>query len=98
MRRPLELVVRCEGRRLARVLIRPGKYTIGAERSNDISLDDPSVSKRHAILEVLSDVEMYLEDIDSANGTFVDGQLCEKPLPVGLDSLVQIGNSSVSFE
>lgn len=95
---PLEFVVRNEGRLLARVLLRAGTYTIGAERANQITLDDPSVSKKHAKLEVLPTGEVLLADLQSANGTFVDGQLCDPPQAVGLDSLIQIGNSSAYFE
>jgi len=96
--RPLEIVVRCEGRQLARCLLRPGRYAIGHERANEISLDDPSVSAKHAILLVVSEEEMYLQDLQSANGTFVDGQLCDVALPVTIDSLVQIGSSALVFQ
>lgn len=96
--RPLEFVARHEGRILARVLLRVGTYTIGAERANAITLDEPSVSKKHARLDILATGEIILTDLKSANGTFVDGQLCDPPQAVGLDSLIQIGNSSGFFE
>ncbi len=96
--RPLEFIIRCEGRQLARCLVRPGRYVIGHDRLNEVSLDDPSVSAKHAVLLIVSEEEMYLEDLHSANGTFVDGQPCDHPLPVALDSLVQIGSSSLLFQ
>ncbi|TDP73884.1 ABC transporter ATP-binding protein/permease [Bradymonas sediminis] len=47
--------------------------TIGRDVDNDVLLDDPQVSRRHARLVREAD-ELYLEDLGSANGTFVDGQ------------------------
>lgn len=43
-------------------------YIIG--RQGDIYLDDRSVSKRHAELQILNG-EIYLRDLDSTNGTYL---------------------------
>jgi serine/threonine protein kinase len=94
----LEFVVRSGGRQLARVVLKPGQYWIGHERGNDISLDDPSVSARHALLTVVSEEEIYLHDMGSANGTVVDGQPCDQPVRVEFESMVQLGNSSVLLQ
>lgn len=49
-----------------------GHSFVGRAETNDIVLADPSVSKRHARLEVSSFVELV--DLNSANGVQVDGQ------------------------
>jgi pSer/pThr/pTyr-binding forkhead associated (FHA) protein len=46
--------------------------TIGRAPDNMIVIDDPSVSKRHALLE-LSGETYRLKDLDSTNGTKVNG-------------------------
>ncbi|MEM6330302.1 MAG: FHA domain-containing protein [Planctomycetota bacterium] len=43
---------------------------IGRSASNDVTLDHPSVSRRHAQLTILGD-KTVLEDLGSTNGTFV---------------------------
>ena len=48
-------------------------YTLGRSLDNDIILDDPSVSRRHAQLSVSGD-HYVLRDLHSRNGTFVNGQ------------------------
>ncbi|HET8939786.1 MAG TPA: GGDEF domain-containing protein [Polyangiales bacterium] len=45
--------------------------TIGRDRENDIVLDSDSVSRRHARIEH-RDGRIYLTDLDSTNGTYVN--------------------------
>lgn len=47
--------------------------TIGRSPENSIQLDEPSVSGRHAELMVAGE-SCYLKDLDSTNGTLVNGQ------------------------
>lgn len=49
-----------------------GHWRIGRDAGNDIVLDDPLVSKRHARIEVGAHVEIV--DLGSSNGVLVDGQ------------------------
>jgi DNA-binding NtrC family response regulator len=46
-----------------------GSVTIGREEGNDIRIDHPSVSRRHALLHL--DPPIRIEDLGGANGTFV---------------------------
>jgi len=49
-----------------------GSITIGRAPDNMIVIDDPSVSNRHAVMELTG--ETYrLKDLDSTNGTKVNG-------------------------
>ncbi len=50
-----------------------GLTLLGRSTLSDIVLADQTVSKRHACLEVL-DQEVILRDLNSTNGTFVEGQ------------------------
>ena len=49
-----------------------GKLTIGRDSDCDVVLDEPDMSKRHAMIENSGDV-ILLRDLGSANGTFVNG-------------------------
>lgn len=44
-----------------------GRVTIGRSRDNDIRIDDPSISRLHAVLHIGEDIRV--EDRGSANGT-----------------------------
>ena len=48
------------------------ELTIGREASNDLWLDDPEVSRRHARV-FLKDRVVIVEDLNSANGVFRNG-------------------------
>jgi DNA-binding NtrC family response regulator len=49
-----------------------GKVTLGSSEGVDIRLADPTVSRLHAELELLPD-GLWVRDLGSKNGTFVDG-------------------------
>ena len=51
------------------------EFTIGRKETNDLVLDDNQVSGSHAKIEVGPDFEPFtLIDLDSANGTFINGR------------------------
>lgn len=57
--------------------------TIGRIESNDIVIPDPSISRHHAQIK-LADGKFLLRDLDSTNGTFLDGKrITEVPLRDG---------------
>src|SRR5262249_30894040 len=51
----------------------PMQKSIGRTRENDIVVEHPQVSSKHALL-VRSGNQLFLEDRGSANGTYVRGQ------------------------
>jgi pSer/pThr/pTyr-binding forkhead associated (FHA) protein len=50
-----------------------GELTIGRNPTNDILIDNAGVSRRHAVIK-MSGERFTVEDLGSANGTFVSGQ------------------------
>ena len=80
--------------------IAPGIYvetlTIGRESHTDIALDDPRVSRQHARLSYHQQ-RIWLTDLRSSNGTFVNGApIQERALQPG-DTL-SFGGLEVTFE
>ncbi|MCW2740405.1 MAG: cell division protein FtsK [Blastococcus sp.] len=55
------------------VPLRPGTVTIGRAEPADVVLDDPTLSTRHAELQVGDDGSARIRDVGSSNGTFVRG-------------------------
>jgi len=49
------------------------KISLGRDVSNDIVINDPEISRRHAQLKFQSN-GYTIEDLGSTNGTFIDGQ------------------------
>ncbi len=71
--------------------------TLGRSAENTFSLDDMTVSRRHAKFEVDAQGTVTLTDQGSSNGTFVNGCRVETGWPVGLDEgdRVQLGSGVV---
>lgn len=67
-----KLVIRCRGKIVGEVNLKQGSMKIG-RRTGDIVLDDPAVSGEHAVLTTF-DNKSAIYDLDSTNGTFVDGK------------------------
>lgn len=94
----LEAVVRLGGQTIGRCLLRRGSYIVGQQKKNEIVIDTPSVSARHARLTVVSDDQLFLEDLESANGTLVDGQPIQGITPISLECEVTVGQASLAFQ
>lgn len=53
------------------------RYTVGRLADNDVRIDNPTVSGHHSlIINILND--SFLEDLNSTNGTYVNGKLIRK--------------------
>lgn len=67
---------------------------IGRGSDCDIRLDDPGVSRHHA--EILLGEHVLLRDLNSTNGTYVNGTLiAEQPLMDG--NVITVGSTSLTF-
>jgi DNA-binding CsgD family transcriptional regulator len=67
------------------VTLEAGRLTLGTDPANDLSLaGDPTLSRLHAVLERY-EAGWCVRDLDSRNGTFVNGQRIwsERPLRPG---------------
>jgi pSer/pThr/pTyr-binding forkhead associated (FHA) protein len=71
-------------------LSRRRPVTIGRDSSNDIVLTDRSVSSHHAVIRQVG-AEWVLSDLDSRNGTYVNGSLVRPESGVETGDIVQFG-------
>lgn len=63
---------------------------LGRDLSNDVVINDPEVSRRHARL-VLTGNTYAMEDLGSTNGTFLRGQRLSAPVLLNPGELITIG-------
>lgn len=61
--------------------------TIGRDASNDVVVDDPLASRKHAVIEKVGEV-FYLRDLKSTNSTYVNNN----PLKPGESKKLQPGS------
>jgi two-component system cell cycle response regulator len=81
-----------------RYFITADEMIIGREPSSDISIQDPSISRRHARV-VRGPNGVTIEDLGSSNGTSINGKRIEAGTVVDLtkEDLIKLGNSIVKY-
>ena len=75
-----------------RVEMSGNELVIGREEG-DIQIDDLLVSRRHAIIERVDGGELAVRDLDSTNGTFLNGALLLGPAKLQDGDDIRIGPS-----
>jgi hypothetical protein len=91
----LALGVVLEKRALTYPLPASGRVVIGRDPAADFSIDHPSLSRRHAELEL--GAQLILDDLGSKNGTWLDGTALTPGARVRLDVPTTVVLGSVSM-
>ncbi|HRP34549.1 MAG TPA: FHA domain-containing protein [Gammaproteobacteria bacterium] len=89
------MILSLNGQTLAEYNLSKERYTVGRLPDNDIRIDNPAVSGHHSlIINILND--SFLEDLNSTNGTYVNGKLIKKHALANGD-VVTIGHHQLRF-
>jgi hypothetical protein len=89
------MMLSLNGHFLAEYNLSKERYTIGRLPDNDIRIDNPAVSGHHSlIINILND--SFLEDLNSTNGTYVNGKLIKK-YALAHGDVVTIGHHQLRF-
>lgn len=67
-------------------------FELGRTREAEIFLRDPEVSRRHVRFEAQNGV-VYIEDLKSSNGTFLNGRRLAEPLEVRAGDEIDVGTT-----
>ncbi len=71
------LILSLDGQVMAEYNMNKERYTVGRLPDNDIRIDNAAVSGHHSlVINILND--SFLEDLNSTNGTYVNGKLIKK--------------------
>jgi pSer/pThr/pTyr-binding forkhead associated (FHA) protein len=74
-----------------------GMVMVGRGADCQLVLDDDYVSTRHARV-VAGDSGLYIEDLGSTNGTYVNGMRISAPTTITLQDTVRIGKTVLKLE
>src|SRR5512136_3294615 len=89
------LVLSLDGQVLAEYNMSKERYTVGRLPDNDIRIDNSAVSGHHAlVINILND--SFLEDLNSTNGTYVNGKLIKKHA-LQHDDVITVGHHTLRF-
>ncbi|MBX3188354.1 MAG: FHA domain-containing protein [Labilithrix sp.] len=73
-----------------------GTFAVGRNASCQLSLDDPLVSRRHAIFE-LAGGTVTIEDLNSRNGVIVNGHRIETKVNLNVGDRILIGSQELTL-
>ena len=90
-----KMIVSIDGVVIKEVQLTKDRTTLGRRPYNDIVIDNLAVSGEHAVMQ-MSGNEVYLEDLNSTNGTYVNGKAAKKQLLANNDT-VEIGKYKIKF-
>ena len=90
-----KMIVAIDGVVIKEVQLSKDRTSLGRRPYNDIVIDNLAVSGEHAVLQ-MSGTEVYVEDLNSTNGTYVNGKAVKKQLLQHAD-VVEIGKYRISF-
>jgi pSer/pThr/pTyr-binding forkhead associated (FHA) protein len=90
-----KMIVSIDGVVIKEVQLTKDRTTLGRRPYNDIVIDNLAVSGEHAVMQMTGN-EVYLEDLNSTNGTYVNGKAAKKQLLAHNDT-VEIGKYKIKF-
>ena len=90
-----KLLVSLDGVVIQEVQITKDTTTLGRRPYNDIVIDNLTVSGEHALLHKVGQT-VYIEDLNSTNGTYINGKPIRKQQLSPLDA-VEIGRYKISY-
>jgi pSer/pThr/pTyr-binding forkhead associated (FHA) protein len=90
-----KLVISLDGLMLKEVQLTKERTTIGRRPYNDIVIDNLAVSGEHAVANIVG-MDVFVEDLNSTNGTYVNGKAVKKQLLANND-IVEIGKYKLKF-
>ena len=90
-----KLILSMDGLTLKEIPLTKERITIGRKPHNDIQIDNLAISGEHAaIVTILND--SFLEDLNSTNGTFVNGQQIQKHF-LQTNDVIELGKYRLKY-
>ncbi len=70
--------------------------TIGRETDNDVVIDNKLASRHHALIQKIKN-DYFLKDLDSTNGSFLNGEKIpkDKYVKLGANDTITIGKTNL---
>ncbi len=90
-----KMIVSIDGVVIKEVQLTKDRTTLGRRPYNDIVIDNLAVSGEHAMVQMTGS-EVHLQDLNSTNGTYVNGKSIKKQLLQNGDS-IEVGKYKIKF-
>jgi hypothetical protein len=91
-----QLIVSVEGVEIKHEYLQKDRTTLGRSPDNDIVLENMVVSGHHCVFELHGLADVFIEDLRSTNGTYINGKMVKRQrLHDG--EVIAIGNFRIQF-
>ncbi len=91
-----QLIASVEGVEIKHVYLQKDRTTLGRAPDNDIVFDNLVVSGHHCVFELKGLADVYIEDLRSTNGTYINGEMVKRQrLHDG--EVIAIGNFKILY-
>lgn len=90
-----KMIVSIDGVVIKEVQLTKERTTLGRRPYNDVVIDNLAVSGEHAALQMTGS-EVTLEDLNSTNGTYVNGKAVKKQ-PLQNGDTIEVGKYKIKF-
>jgi hypothetical protein len=91
-----QLIASVEGVEIKHVYLQKDRTTLGRATDNDIVFENMVVSGHHCVFELKGLAEVFIEDLHSTNGTYINGQMVKRQrLHEG--DVIAIGNFRIQY-
>jgi pSer/pThr/pTyr-binding forkhead associated (FHA) protein len=90
-----KMIVSIDGVVIKEVQLTKDRTTMGRRPYNDIVIDNLAVSGEHAVIQLTGN-DVYIEDLNSTNGTYLNGKAVKKQLLQNNDTL-EVGKYKIRF-
>ncbi len=78
-----------------RATLKSGSLTVGSDKACELRIEDDTVSRRHALLELLPG-EVMVRDLESRNGTrYLGAKISTAHVPIG--GTIKVGKTTLQF-
>ena len=92
-----QLIASVEGVEIQHVHLTKDRTTLGRRPTNDIVFNNLVVSGEHCAFELKGIADVYLEDLGSTNGTYVNGHMIKSRELLRDNDVITIGNFRVQY-
>lgn len=90
-----KLIVSIDGVVIKDVTLAKDRTTLGRRPYNDIVVDNLAISGEHAVLHMIGG-DVYLEDLNSTNGTYVNGRAIKKQA-LEQNDVIEVGKYKIRY-
>ena len=92
-----QLIASVQGVEVKRIYLTRDRTSLGRKPGNEIVLDNLAVSGSHCVFQLRGLADVFVEDLGSTNGTFVNNQRVKQQQQLHDEDVIAVGNFRLRF-